>query len=89
MRPEPALPTRVRVRVEVPRGSLAKRGAHGQIEFLSPVPCPFHYGSVVGVLGADGAGGADENVPTVELHAHAGVGQAVELARPRPDHEAR
>ncbi len=54
MRPEPALPTRVRVRVEVPRGSLAKRGAHGQIEFLSPVPCPFHYGSVVGVLGADG-----------------------------------
>lgn len=49
-----ALPPRARVRVEVPRGSFAKRSATGRVEFLSPVPCPFHYGSVVDVLGADG-----------------------------------
>jgi len=50
----PAPPPCVRVRVEVPRGSFAKRSAHGEVEFLSPVPCPFHYGSVIDVMGADG-----------------------------------
>ncbi|MBK6579747.1 MAG: inorganic diphosphatase [Sandaracinaceae bacterium] len=54
MAADATLPREVRVRVEVPRGSFAKRGAHGRVEFLSPVPCPFHYGSVVGVMGADG-----------------------------------
>lgn len=49
-----ALPERARVRIEVPRGSFAKRGASGRVEFLSPLPCPFHYGSVVDVMGADG-----------------------------------
>lgn len=39
------LPLRARVRVEVPRFSLLKRGAAG-IEYVSPVPCPFNYGSV-------------------------------------------
>lgn len=39
------IPLRVRVRVEVPRFSLLKRGAAG-IEYVSPVPCPFNYGSV-------------------------------------------
>jgi inorganic pyrophosphatase len=24
------------------------------VEFISPLPCPFHYGSVEGVLGSDG-----------------------------------
>ena len=57
-RSEPAyvaegLPARVRVRVEVPRWSFAKRGEAG-VEFLSPVPCPFNYGSVVGTRAADG-----------------------------------
>lgn len=54
MAADAALPDRAHVRIEVPRGAFAKRGAHGQVEFLSPVPCPFHYGSVVGVMGADG-----------------------------------
>ena len=57
-RSEPAyvaegLPVRVRVRVEIPRWSFVKRG-EGGVEFLSPVPCPFNYGSVVGTRAADG-----------------------------------
>lgn len=44
----------VRVRIEVPRGSLVKRAADGGIDFLSPVPCPFNYGSVVGTTAPDG-----------------------------------
>ncbi len=48
------LPQRVRVRVEVPRGSRIKRGAEGGIDFVSPVPCPFTYGSVSGHAGLDG-----------------------------------
>ncbi len=49
---EPAGP--VRVWIEVPRGSLVKRGSEGQVEFISPVPCPFNYGSVRSVRAADG-----------------------------------
>lgn len=40
--------------VEVPRGSLVKWGADGGIDFLSPIPCPFNYGSIPSILGADG-----------------------------------
>jgi inorganic pyrophosphatase len=47
------LPTRARVRVEVPRGSFLKREG-SRVEYVSPVPCPFNYGSVIGTLGADG-----------------------------------
>ncbi len=43
----------VRVRIEVPRGSFVKRG-EGGVEFVSPVPCPFNYGSVIGTVGEDG-----------------------------------
>ena len=49
-----ALPSFARVRIEVPRGSFTKRAADGRVEFVSPLPCPFHYGSVVGVQGLDG-----------------------------------
>jgi inorganic pyrophosphatase len=52
--PEPlAIPTHTRVRVEIPRWSFAKRGAEG-VEFWSPLPCPFNYGSVPGTLAPDG-----------------------------------
>ena len=44
----------VTVVVEVPRWSFVKRGASGQREFVSPLPCPFNYGSVEGVAGQDG-----------------------------------
>jgi inorganic pyrophosphatase len=47
------LPNRVRVRVEVPRGSFLKREGP-RIEYVSPLPCPFNYGSVVGTRGEDG-----------------------------------
>ncbi|MES2638776.1 MAG: inorganic diphosphatase [Myxococcota bacterium] len=47
------LPAWVRVRVEVPRGSFVKRGGDG-VEFVSPLPCPFNYGSVPDTLAPDG-----------------------------------
>ena len=40
--------------VEVPRLSFVKRGPTGAIDFLSPLPCPFNYGSVPGTLAEDG-----------------------------------
>lgn len=47
-------PASVRVVVEVPRGSHVKRAADGRIDFLSPVACPFNYGSVPDLPSADG-----------------------------------
>ena len=40
--------------VEVPRGSFLKRGSTGKVDFISPVPCPFNYGSVPQYLGREG-----------------------------------
>ena len=40
--------------IEVPRFALAKRAGDGRVEFVSPVPCPFNYGSVAGSTAADG-----------------------------------
>ncbi len=40
--------------VEVVRGSVVKRRADGTIDYVSPIPAPFHYGSVPGTAGADG-----------------------------------
>ena len=40
--------------IEVSRGSLVKRGALGELDFISPVPCPFNYGSAPGTQGDDG-----------------------------------
>ena len=31
-----------------------KRDLAGKVDFVSPVPCPFNYGSVVGTLAEDG-----------------------------------
>jgi len=47
-------PTEVEVVVEVPRGSFLKRGSTGTIDFVSPLPCPFNYGSVPSLLGLEG-----------------------------------
>ena len=47
-------PRELLVRIEVPRGSLVKWGADGGIDFLSPLPCPFNYGSVPGEVAPDG-----------------------------------
>ncbi len=48
------LPDHVDVVIEVTRGSRVKWGADGGVDFLSPVRCPFNYGSVPAVAGADG-----------------------------------
>ena len=44
----------VDVVVEVPRGSFIKRGSTGQVDFISPLPCPFNYGSVPAYIGLEG-----------------------------------
>jgi len=40
--------------VEIPRWSFVKRGSTGSVDFVSPFPCPFNYGSVPGYLGLEG-----------------------------------
>lgn len=56
LRGVPALtePPVVEVVIEVPRGSFLKRGSNGRVDFISPLPCPFNYGSVPGYIGLDG-----------------------------------
>ena len=44
----------VDVVIEVPRGSFLKRGSKGHIDFVSPLPCPYNYGSVPRYLGLEG-----------------------------------
>lgn len=43
--PSLTLPAEVRVVIEVARGGFLKRAPDGRIEFASPLPCPFNYGS--------------------------------------------
>ena len=47
-------PPEVQVLIEIPRGSFLKRGSTGRIDFISPLPCPFNYGSVPQFLGLEG-----------------------------------
>lgn len=47
-------PIEVEVVIEIPRGSFLKRGSTGHIDFVSPFPCPFNYGSVPQLLGLEG-----------------------------------
>jgi inorganic pyrophosphatase len=44
----------VRVRIEIPRGSFRKVGSTGRLDFLSPLPCPFNYGSIGTRIGLEG-----------------------------------
>jgi len=44
----------VEVIIEIPKGSFIKRGSSGQLDFVSPVPCPFNYGSIPAYIGLDG-----------------------------------
>jgi inorganic pyrophosphatase len=44
----------VEVVIEIPRGSFLKRGSTGHIDFVSPFPCPFNYGSVPAFVGLEG-----------------------------------
>ncbi len=40
--------------IETPRGSFVKRNEHGDIDYVSPLPSPFHYGRLQGFQGGDG-----------------------------------
>jgi inorganic pyrophosphatase len=40
--------------IEVPRGSFLKRGSTGHVDFISPLPCPYNYGSVPAYVGLEG-----------------------------------
>lgn len=44
----------VEVTIEIPRGSFLKRGSTGNLDFISPLPCPFNYGSIPAFIGLDG-----------------------------------
>lgn len=44
----------VEVIIEIPRGSFMKRGSSGELDFISPLPCPFNYGSIPAFIGSDG-----------------------------------
>jgi len=44
----------VDVIIEIPRGNFLKRGSTGELDFISPFPCPFNYGSVPAFIGLDG-----------------------------------
>src|SRR3954463_15082397 len=44
----------VDVVVEISKGSFLKRGSTGKIDFISPFPCPYNYGSVPKFLGLEG-----------------------------------
>lgn len=45
---------RVRVRIETARFGFVKRRDDGSVDFVSPLPTPFHYGSVPGTIAGDG-----------------------------------
>jgi inorganic pyrophosphatase len=47
-------PPVVEVVIEIPRGSFIKRGSTSHIDFISPLPCPYNYGSVPKLLGLEG-----------------------------------
>jgi inorganic pyrophosphatase len=44
----------VEVVIDVPRGGFVKRRDDGSVDFVSPAPCPFNYGSVLGTRSGDG-----------------------------------
>lgn len=44
----------VEVLIEIPRGSFLKVGSTGRVDFVSPLPCPFNYGSVPDLVGLEG-----------------------------------
>ncbi len=70
--PSPFEARTIELLIEVPRGSFVKRDALGKIEFLSPLPCPFNYGSVPSLAAPDG-----DALDVVLLGPRLAVGQRV------------
>lgn len=50
----PAGRTEIEVVIEIPKWSFLKRGSSGKVDFVSPFPCPFNYGSVPRYVGLEG-----------------------------------
>lgn len=50
----PALGHLCDVRVDHPRWSMVKRREDGSFDFVSPLPCPWNYGSITGWRSGDG-----------------------------------
>jgi inorganic pyrophosphatase len=48
------MPGALEVVIEVPLGGFIKRRDDGRIDFVSPAPCPFNYGSVPDTRSGDG-----------------------------------
>jgi inorganic pyrophosphatase len=44
----------IEVVIEIPKGSFIKRGSTGHVDFVSPFPCPYNYGSVPDYVGLEG-----------------------------------
>ncbi len=47
-------PPLLEVFIEIPRGGFVKRGHTERVDFVSPFPCPFNYGSIHEYVGGDG-----------------------------------
>jgi inorganic pyrophosphatase len=47
-------PNELEVRIDTPLGGHVKRRDDGRIEFVSPIACPFNYGSALDTSAADG-----------------------------------
>jgi inorganic pyrophosphatase len=47
-------PQELEIVIDVPRGGFIKHTDDGGIDYISPFPCPFNYGSVPGTLAGDG-----------------------------------
>jgi inorganic pyrophosphatase len=47
-------PPSVEVVIEVSSGDFLKRGSNGEIDFFSPLPCPYNYGSIHQYIGGEG-----------------------------------
>jgi len=47
-------PETLEVVVEIPKGTHRKRRPDGSTDFVSPIPSPFNYGSVLGSMSGDG-----------------------------------
>ena len=52
--PTVSFPDTLEVVIEVPRMGFIKRKDDGSIDYISPLPCPFNYGSVPNTLSGDG-----------------------------------
>ena len=48
------LPAAPLVVVEYSRGAMVKRRSNGSVDFVSPLPCPYNYGSIPGMASGDG-----------------------------------